>query len=81
MVAGVVSGIVSGGGWAVFWIQLPVLVLAVAVIVAATVALLRARPEDVPKVFSAFATGFGRHRGEPTEDDGVQVPEPAEETK
>lgn len=48
------------GEWAVFWIQLPVLVLAVAVIIVATTALRRARPEDVPRVFEAFAAAFGR---------------------
>jgi hypothetical protein len=46
--------------WAVFWIQLPVLVLVVAVIVVALTALWRARTEDVPKVFEAFTLGFGR---------------------
>ncbi|MFE3195905.1 hypothetical protein ACFXHA_43385 [Nocardia sp. NPDC059240] len=46
--------------WTVFWMQLPVLVLVVAVIIVATTALRRARPEDIPKVFEAFATGFGR---------------------
>ncbi|WP_040838206.1 hypothetical protein [Nocardia brevicatena] len=47
-------------GWTVFWVQLPVLVLAVAVIIVATTALRRARPEDVPRVFEAFAAAFGR---------------------
>ncbi|MCP9625225.1 hypothetical protein NMK54_34330 [Nocardia otitidiscaviarum] len=51
--------------WAVFWMQLPVLVLVVAVIIVATTALRRARPEDIPKVFEAFAAGFGR-RGDDT---------------
>jgi hypothetical protein len=53
-----VSALTSG--WAVFWVQLPVLVLAVAVIIVATTALRRARPEDVPRVFEAFAVAFGR---------------------
>lgn len=46
--------------WAVFWVQLPVLALVVAVIIVATTALRRARPEDIPKVFESFATAFGR---------------------
>ncbi|MFE3447065.1 hypothetical protein ACFXNW_28870 [Nocardia sp. NPDC059180] len=46
--------------WSVFWMQLPVLVLVVAVIVVAITALRRARAEDVPRVFEAFAIGFGR---------------------
>ncbi|MFE3758861.1 hypothetical protein ACFXO9_31545 [Nocardia tengchongensis] len=46
--------------WTVFWMQLPVLVLVIAVIIVATTALRRARPEDIPKVFEAFATNFGR---------------------
>lgn len=50
----------ASNGWTVFWVQLPVLVLAVAVIIVATTALRRARPEDVPRVFEAFATAFGR---------------------
>lgn len=56
------SVVLGGSVWTVFWIQLPVLVLAVAVIIVATTALRRARPEDVPRVFEAFAAAFGRHR-------------------
>ncbi|MFC8046322.1 hypothetical protein [Nocardia sp. NPDC057353] len=51
--------------WTVFWVQLPVLVLVVAVIVVAITALRRARAEDVPKVFEAFAAGFGRRLAPP----------------
>ncbi|MBF6470000.1 hypothetical protein IU427_33325 [Nocardia beijingensis] len=51
--------------WTVFWAQLPVLVLVVAVIVVAITALRRARTEDVPKVFEAFALGFGPRLGPP----------------
>ncbi|WP_280357497.1 hypothetical protein [Nocardia otitidiscaviarum] len=54
------SVVLGGSVWTVFWIQLPVLVLAVAVIIVATTALRRARPEDVPRVFEAFAAAFGR---------------------
>ncbi|MBF6548502.1 hypothetical protein [Nocardia brasiliensis] len=50
----------AGGAWTVFWLQLPVLVLALAVIIVAITALRRARQEDIPKVFEAFATAFGR---------------------
>lgn len=81
MVAGMASWIVLGSGWAMFWIQLPALVVAVAVIVIATVALVRARPEDVPKVFSAFVTGFGRRRSMCTEEHRQLTSESAEETK
>ncbi|MEV3966070.1 hypothetical protein AB0M34_35275 [Nocardia sp. NPDC050193] len=49
--------------WTVFWVQLPVLVFALAVIIVAITALRRARPEDVPRVFEAFATAFGRRIG------------------
>lgn len=57
------SAVLAGSVWTVFWVQLPLLVLAVAVIIVATTALRRARPEDVPRVFEAFATAFGRrHR-------------------
>ncbi|GAB2667729.1 hypothetical protein [Nocardia goodfellowii] len=46
----------ASSGWAVFWVQLPLLVSALVVIVVATTALWRARPEDVPRIFEAFAT-------------------------
>ncbi|WP_406238443.1 hypothetical protein [Nocardia sp. NBC_01009] len=55
----------ASSGWTVFWVQLPVLVLAAAVIIVATTALWRARPEDVPRVFEAFAAAFGRRTGRP----------------
>lgn len=64
MSIGVVSTAVSNNGWMVFWIQLPVLVLALSVIIVAITALRRARPQDVPRVFEAFASAFGR-RSEP----------------
>jgi hypothetical protein len=60
--------------WTVFWVQLPALVLVVAVIIVATTALWRARPEDVPKVFEAFATAFGRRRGEKPARDRPPAP-------
>ncbi|WP_069161350.1 hypothetical protein [Nocardia altamirensis] len=63
MSIGAISAAVAGTGWTVFWVQLPVLVLAVAVIIVATTALRRARPEDVPRVFEAFAAAFGRRAG------------------
>jgi hypothetical protein len=56
----VAASVSSSSIWTVFWVQLPVLVLALAVVIAATTALWRARPEDVPKVFEAFAAAFGR---------------------
>lgn len=51
---------VVGGSWVAFWIQLPALALAVAVTIVAVTALRRARPEDVPRVFAAFAAVFAR---------------------
>lgn len=46
-----------------FWLQLPALVLGVAVLVVATVAVIRARREDIPEIFVAFAAGaFRRSR-------------------
>lgn len=45
-----------------FWIQLPLLVLAMAVIIVATTALWRARPEDVPRVHSLRGVPGGRTR-------------------
>jgi len=56
----VASPLLEGSVWTVFWFQLPALVLVVAVVVVATIALRRARPEDVPKIFEAFVRGFGR---------------------
>lgn len=56
----VATSVVGGSIWTVFWMQLPALVLGLAVIVAATIALRRARPEDVPRVFEAFTAAFGR---------------------
>ncbi|WP_280381315.1 hypothetical protein [Nocardia wallacei] len=53
------AALTASGGWAVFWVQLPVLVVVAAVIVVATTALRRARPEDIPRVFEAFAAAFG----------------------
>ncbi|MFD7844855.1 hypothetical protein ACFV4K_18205 [Nocardia sp. NPDC059764] len=54
------SALAEGGSWLVFWLQLPVLVLAFAVLVAFALALFRARPEDVPQVFSTATTLFDR---------------------
>jgi hypothetical protein len=59
------SAVVLDSGWVMFWGQLPLLVLALAVIVVATTALRRARPQDVPRVFEAFAAAFGRRGGPP----------------
>ncbi|MFE9575108.1 hypothetical protein ACFYO1_01880 [Nocardia sp. NPDC006044] len=61
--AAVLNAAVLNSGWAVFWVQLPLLILAVTVIIVATTALWRARPEDVPRVFEAFAAAFGRRPG------------------
>lgn len=46
---------VAAGGWLIFWLSLPALVRAVAVIIVPTVALMRARSMDVPKVCSLYA--------------------------
>lgn len=43
-----------------FWVQLPLLVVSVAVVIVGVAAVRRARPEDVPAVFEAFAAAFGR---------------------
>ena len=43
-----------------FWMQLPLLVVSVAVVIVGVAAVRRARPEDVPAVFEAFAAAFGR---------------------
>lgn len=51
--------------WTAFWMQLPMLALIVAVVIVALTALRKARAEDVPKIFDAFALGFGR-RLDPT---------------
>lgn len=63
----------AAGGWTVFWAQLPMLVLALAVIIVATTALRRARPEDVPRVFEAFAAAFGRRSARTRRSDPPQV--------
>jgi hypothetical protein len=65
MSIGAVSTAVSDSGWVMFWVQLPVLVLALAVIIVAITALRRARPQDVPRVFEAFAAAFGRRNDPP----------------
>ncbi len=58
-----VMSVGSGVGvWTVFWVQLPALVFALAIIIVAITALRKARPEDVPQVFEAFAVAFGRQR-------------------
>ncbi|MET8423672.1 hypothetical protein [Nocardia sp. NPDC004860] len=60
------DGVVSASSvWAVFWFQLPVLVLAIAVIVVGLAAIRRAHPDDVPRVFEAF-TAFLSRRPAPT---------------
>lgn len=46
--------------WGVFWMQLPVLVLVVAVIIVAITALRRARTEDVPRIFESFVSVLSR---------------------
>ncbi|WP_327142759.1 hypothetical protein [Nocardia sp. NBC_01327] len=58
--SGVWSALAEGGSWLVFWLQLPLLVLAIAVLVAFALALFRARPEDVPQVFCTATTLFDR---------------------
>ncbi|WP_157186599.1 hypothetical protein [Nocardia jiangxiensis] len=47
-------------GWFIFWMQLPRLVTSSAAAVVAVVALLRARREDIPKVFSALRNSTDR---------------------
>ncbi|WP_433734873.1 hypothetical protein ACQP0C_41870 (plasmid) [Nocardia sp. CA-129566] len=77
-----ISAALASGGWTVFWVQLPVLVLAVAVIIVATTALWRASPEDIPRIFEAFAKAFGRGSENTPRDDGQReierAPRPAE---
>lgn len=46
--------------WSPLWIEMPLLVPEVALIVVAAIAMLRARPEDVPSVLMAFGTALGR---------------------
>ncbi|WP_194835940.1 hypothetical protein [Nocardia sp. XZ_19_369] len=48
------------GGWVIVWLQLPLLVIAAAILVGSVIALIRARPEDIPSVFGMLTTGFGR---------------------
>lgn len=61
--------------WVVLWMELPALALVAAVIVVAVIALRRARPEDVPKVFAAFAAAFGRRPSNPpTRTPGTGAP-------
>jgi hypothetical protein len=72
-----VSATIANSGWTVFWVQLPLLVLAVAVIIVATTALRRARQEDVPRVFEAFAAAFGRRTDRPNRRRQTQDPENA----
>lgn len=46
--------------WSPLWIELPLLIPEVALIVVAAIAMFRARPEDVPRVFAAFGVALGR---------------------
>lgn len=55
----------AAGAWTVFWVQLPVLVLAIAVIVLGIAAIRRAHPEDVPRVFEAFTAILARRSARP----------------
>lgn len=59
------GSLMAAGGWLAFWIQLPVTLLAIAVIVEGHIAIRRARPKDIPTVFAglvAVLTVFARRR-------------------
>lgn len=60
MLADEVRMMPSDGAWTVFFLQLPALVLAVAVIVVAMMALRRARPADIPKLVELLMTAITR---------------------
>jgi hypothetical protein len=51
---------VASPSWSPLWIEMPLLVPEVALILVTTIALFRARREDVPSVFVAFGTVLGR---------------------
>ncbi|MGF0320886.1 hypothetical protein [Nocardia fluminea] len=55
------SAVATHSGWIVFWVQLPLLVVAVAIVLVATIAVCRAKTEDVPKMLSDFANAFSTH--------------------
>lgn len=55
-----ISGAAQSGGWVIVWLQLPLLLIAAAVLVGSVIALVRAKPEDIPSVFGMLTTGFGR---------------------
>ncbi|MGV9822979.1 hypothetical protein [Nocardia xishanensis] len=55
-----VTAVAKAGGWVLIWLQLPLLVLAIAVLAGVVIALLRAKPEDVPWVFGTL-TGSLAH--------------------
>jgi hypothetical protein len=55
----IVSAAARSGGWAIIWLQLPLLVLALAVLAAVVIALLRARQEDIPTLLGMITAGFG----------------------
>lgn len=46
--------------WSAFWLALPFVVLCLVLAVVTVVALLRARPEDVPRVFSTFGSSLAQ---------------------
>lgn len=48
------------GSALVFWLQLPLLVLTVAVGLAVVIALIRARKEDIPYVLGCLIAAFGQ---------------------
>ncbi|MGW6123101.1 hypothetical protein ACWFRF_28950 [Nocardia sp. NPDC055165] len=52
------GSITTAGGWILFWMQFPLIVLAAAVPLIGLVAIWRARPEDIPAVFAAFTAAF-----------------------
>ncbi|MEU1210637.1 hypothetical protein [Nocardia sp. NPDC005825] len=56
----IVSVATQSGGWAIVWLQLPLLVLALAVLSAVVIALLRAKQEDIPKLLGMITAGLGR---------------------
>ncbi|WP_156769383.1 hypothetical protein [Nocardia sp. 852002-20019_SCH5090214] len=54
-----IDSLTHAEGWVVLCLELPALVLAIGVVAAVTIALCRARPEDIPQVFSDFVRAFG----------------------
>ncbi|MFI6225357.1 hypothetical protein ACIBEH_32760 [Nocardia salmonicida] len=56
-----VGSVAAATGWAAFCLQLPAIVLVIAVVVVGLAAILKARPEDIPAIFASFAAAVSRH--------------------